>query len=135
MKIADAKYDSWLKIAVWHHPVTRMEMMNDEFLELLAQSNFQACLHGHVHEEIGGFYKYDDTRSLHIIGAGTFGAPTEQQRPGIPLQYNLLILDRNNGNLTVETRKKENPDGAFSADARWGDKNDPKPRYERNIEW
>ena len=71
----------------------------------------------------------DDARGLHIIGAGTFGAPAEGQKPGIPLQYNLLILDPETQTLTVETRKKDKPDGAWMADARWGDKNNPVPRY------
>jgi hypothetical protein len=31
--------------------------------------------------------------------------------------------------MTVNTRKKEKPDGAWSADARWGDKNNPSPSY------
>ena len=48
---------------------------------------------------------------------------------GIPLQYNLLTFDREQGEITVHTRKKEKPGGAWSADARWGDKNDPKPSY------
>ena len=30
---------------------------------------------------------------------------------------------------------KEKPDGAWSADARWGDKNAPKPRYEIEVKW
>ena len=51
------------------------------------------------------------------------------QVAGIPLQYNLLKLDWESRAITVETRKKEKPDGAWSADARWGDKNNPVPRY------
>jgi small GTP-binding protein len=128
-KLQDNKYEGWLKIAVFHHPVTGKEMMNDEFLQLLTVHGFQICMHGHIHEAQEGFYKYDSKRGLHIIGAGTFGAPTREQVPGIPLQYNLLTLDPETKQITVETRKKEKPDGAWSADARWGDKNDPKPRY------
>lgn len=135
-QLQDSKYDDWLKIAVWHHPVTGREMMNDEFLQLLAVHSFQICMHGHVHEAIEGFHKYDEKRGLHIVGAGTFGAPTREQVPGIPLQYNLLVLDPETRTITVETRKKEKPDGAWSADARWGDKNDPKPRYTIQLkEW
>jgi hypothetical protein len=114
---------------VWHHPVTGPGMMNAEFLQLLAIHGFQICMHGHIHEAIEGYHQYDPKRGLHIVGAGTFGAPTREQVPGIPLQYNLLILDPETRTLTVETRKKEKPDGAWSADARWGDKNNPVPRY------
>jgi len=47
-QLQDEKYDNWLKIAVWHHPVTGKEMMNDEFLELLSVHKFQICMHGHI---------------------------------------------------------------------------------------
>lgn len=125
----DDQYDDWLKIAVFHHPVTGRETMNDDFMQLLAVHGFQIVLHGHVHEAKEGFYKYDDKRGIHIIGAGTFGAPTREQTPGIPLQYNLLTLNPDTRTLTVETRKKEKPGGAWMADARWGDRNNPSPRY------
>jgi predicted MPP superfamily phosphohydrolase len=126
-RLQDGKYDDWLKIAVWHHPVTGKEMMNDEFLQLLSVHNFLICMHGHIHEAIECFHKYDDRRGIHIIGAGTFGAPSKEQVPGIPLQYNLLTFDPDKRTVTVNTRKKEKPDGAWSADARWGDKNRPDP--------
>lgn len=128
-QLDDSQYDDWLKIAVFHHPVTGREAMNDDFMQLLAVHGFEIVLHGHVHEAKEGFYKYDDKRGIHVIGAGTFGAPTREQTPGIPLQYNLLTLDPETRTLTVETRKKEKPDGAWMADARWGDKNNPSPRY------
>jgi hypothetical protein len=67
------------------------------------------------------------------IGAGTFGAFTKEQVTGIPLQYNLLTLDPQTGEMTVSTWKKERPNGAWSADARWGDKNDPKPWYSFTV--
>ncbi len=121
--------DNWLKIAVCHHPVTGKEMMNNEFLQLLTVKGFQICMHGHIHEAQEGFYKYDSDRGIHIIGAGTFGAPAKEQVAGIPLQYNLLMYDSEKQTITVETRKKEKPDGAWAADARWGNKKDPKPRY------
>jgi predicted MPP superfamily phosphohydrolase len=129
-KLQDSKYDSWLKIAVWHHPVTGSHMMEKiDFLEQLSIHRFQTVMHGHVHEAIEGYHKYDEKRGLHIIGAGTFGAPTNEQMPGIPFQYNLLTLDTEARSITVETRKKEKADGAWFADARWGDKNNPVPRY------
>jgi GTPase SAR1 family protein/predicted MPP superfamily phosphohydrolase len=134
-QLQGSQYDDWLKIAVWHHPVTGREMMDDEFLQLLAVHDFQICMHGHIHEAIEGYHKYDPKRGLHIIGAGTFGAPTREQVSGIPLQYNLLALDPETCEVTVETRKKEKPDGAWSADARGGDKNDPKPRYTFGVKW
>jgi predicted phosphodiesterase len=132
--LQDGTYDGWLKLAVWHHPVAGKEMINDEFMQLLEVHGFQVCLHGHIHEAIEGFHKYDDRRGIHIIGAGTFGAPARQQVTGIPLQYNLLTFDPQKGEITVQTRKKEKPNGAWSADTRWGDKNDPKPQYKFQVQ-
>jgi small GTP-binding protein len=132
-RLQDGKYDGWLKAAVWHHPITGKEMMNDEFMQLLAVHGFQICLHGHIHEAIQGFHHYDDRRGIRIIGAGTFGAPANEQVTGIPLQYNLLTFDPKSGEMMVNTRKKEKPEGAWSADARWGDKNDPKGWYHFSV--
>ena len=128
-RLQKGTYDGWLKIAVWHHPVTGPQMMNDDFMQLLAAHGFRICMHGHIHEAIDGFHKYDSRRGIYIIGAGTFGAPASEQVSGIPLQYNLLTLDPAKNEITVHTRKKEKPGGAWSADARWGDKNNPKPWY------
>ena len=133
-RLQDYMYDDWLKIAVWHHPVAGPDMMNDEFLQLLAVRGFKICIHGHIHRARQGFYTYDTERGLHIIGAGTFGAPAKDQVAGIPLQYNLLKLEEEAHVITVETRKKEMPNGAWSADARWGDKNNPVPRYTIELE-
>ena len=132
-RLQDGKYDGWLKIAVWHHPITGKEMMNDEFMQQLTVHGFQICVHGLVHEAGQWFYHYDDRRGIHIIGAGTFGAPADEQVTGIPLQYNLLTFDPKIGEITVNTRKKEKSDGAWSADARWGPKNYPKPRYRFKV--
>ena len=132
-QLLEENYDEWLKIAVWHHPITGQEAMNDDFLQQLAVNGFQICMHGHIHEASEGFHKYDNQRGLHIIGAGTFGAPTHEQVPGIPLQYNLLCIDPETQILTVETRKKEKVDGTWKADARWGDANNPQPRYNLQL--
>jgi len=132
-KIIEEKYDNWLKIAVFHHPVRGKESINDDFMQLLTVNGFQICLHGHIHEASNGYFKYDDPRGISIIGAGTFGASTVDQVFGIPLQYNLMTLDKKTGELIVQTRKKEKPDGAWSADARWGNKNKPQPWYSLQI--
>lgn len=127
------EYDNWLKIAVLHHPVTGRDMINDNFMELLTVHGFQICMHGHIHEAKEEFYNYDSKRGIHIIGAGTFGAPVKQQVTGIPLQYNILTIDKSVHTVKVSTRKKEKPDGTWTADARWGDKKDPKSWYVFNL--
>jgi GTPase SAR1 family protein/predicted MPP superfamily phosphohydrolase len=134
-RFQEKKYDGWLKVAVWHHPVAGKEMMDDSFMQLLSVHKFQVCLHGHIHRAREGFFRYDKQREIHIVGAGTFGAPAKDQTTGVPLQYNLLTFHPCTGMMTVNTRKKEDPDGAWSADARWGDdKNNPKPFYSFQIQ-
>lgn len=128
-QLLDENYDDWLKIAVWHHPVSGNESINTDFLQLLTVHGFNVCMHGHIHEAEESYYKYDEKRGIHIIGAGTFGAPIRQQKAGIPLQYNLLTFNPKTQKITVNTRKKEKPDGAWSADPRWGDKKSPVSFY------
>jgi hypothetical protein len=57
-------------------------------------------------------------RKLDRICAGTFGAPVREWVPGYPLQYNLLKIEDNQ--LTVYTRRREELNGAWKPDARWG---------------
>lgn len=130
-QINSGSYEEWLKIAIWHHPLGMM--VNEDHMELLAVAGFQVCLHGHIHEATERFYRYDSQRNIHLISAGSFGAPVKELPGGIPLQYNLLLLDRDNSQLTVNTRKKEKPDGAWSADSRWGSKSSPKPYYRKKL--
>jgi len=49
------------------------------------------------------------------------------------LQYNLLKLDGDT--LTIETRRREELNGAWKPDARWtqGTGKDPLPRYEIKL--
>ena len=129
-QLLNNKYDDWLKIAVMHHPVAGPDaMQNIDFLQQLAIHGFQICMHGHIHESIEEYHKYDDKRGINIIGAGTFGAPKIEQATGIPLQYNLLILNPKSQVITVKTRKKEKVNGAWMADPRWVDKNEPSSSY------
>lgn len=126
--------DDWLKIAIWHHPVSGQEMMDEAFLELLEAHGFHICMHGHIHEAIEVFHKYDERRGIYIVGAGAFGTPTkENPESSIPLQYNLLVYDPVRREVVVHTRRKEKPNGSWSADARWGDRHAPVPWYRIRI--
>ncbi len=129
-EMSDLGCDDWLKIAVFHHPVTGPEMMKKvDFLERLSVCGFQVLLHGHIHEAQHGFYHYDDKRQIHIVGSGTFGAATKEMVSGIPHQYNFLEFDPSKNRITVHTRKKVKPEGAWSADPLWGDRNNPVSYY------
>lgn len=68
-------------------------------------------------------------RRIDLVCAGTFGAPVREWVPGYPLQYQLLRFEGDS--LTVETRRREEREGAWKPDARWttGAGKDPVPRY------
>jgi len=132
---ADLELRAYRKIAVWHHPVhsTADDRIKDlGFLERLSVAGFEISLHGHIHKAELSQYCYDLSpagRRIDIVCAGTFGAPTHEWVPGYPLQYNLLRFQKQG--LIVETRRREQPNGAWKPDARWlkGPGADPAPRY------
>ncbi len=129
-------YDARVKIAVWHHPIAGRgedRIKDHGFLQQLAKAGFRLALHGHIHRAENALFRYDmtpDGRKIDIISAGTFGAPTHEWVPGFPLQYNLLRIDKQK--VSVETRRREEPNGAWQPDSRWGrgKGKDPMPRYE-----
>lgn len=124
-----------LRIAAFHHPIYSGEdarLRDLGFLQQLAVAGFRLILHGHVHRADATLYRYDRTvggRRLDIVTAGTFGAPVREWVPGYPLQYNLLVIRRDE--IVVETRCRREVNGAWEPDARWlqGAGKDPLPRY------
>ncbi|BAY24291.1 hypothetical protein NIES2100_40860 [Calothrix sp. NIES-2100] len=130
------EYRNCIKIAVWHHPLDSAweDRIKDQgFIEQLAVSGFRFFLHGHIHKAETSQYRYDLTangRKLDRICAGTFGAPVREWVPGYPLQYNLLKFAGDK--LTVNTRRREELNGAWKPDARWlmGAGQNPLPYYE-----
>ncbi len=124
-----------VRIAVFHHPLHSGgddRIRDNAFLQRLASQGFRLVLHGHVHRADSALYRYDqslDGRSLEIVTAGTFGAPTREWVPGYPLQYNVLAFEPDR--LRVETRCRREIHGAWEPDARWqtGPGSDPVPRY------
>jgi HEAT repeat protein/predicted MPP superfamily phosphohydrolase len=117
-------YRNCLKIAVWHHPLDSAysDRITDQgFLEQLAVNGFRFFLHGHIHKAETSLYRYDmstNGRKLDRICAGTFGARPDELNYGYPWQYNLLKIEDNQ--LTVYTRRREELNGAWKPDGRWG---------------
>jgi 3',5'-cyclic AMP phosphodiesterase CpdA/CheY-like chemotaxis protein len=112
-----------LKIAVWHHPVTGNDKIQDDaFLDRLRQKDFKLCLHGHVHENcadlIGCFHP---TRKLYISGAGSFDSTTSDRPEAIPRLYNMLEIQRDHNFIRVHTRCKMKKTGPWSGWAVWPD--------------
>ncbi|NJM73923.1 MAG: hypothetical protein HC862_29565 [Scytonema sp. RU_4_4] len=132
-------YKNCVKIAVWHHPLNSAfedRIKDTGFMERLAQAGFRFALHGHIHKAENSLYSYDVTtggRKLNIICAGTFGAPIREWFSGYPLQYNFLKLEGHK--LTVNTRRREELNGAWKPDARWlmGAGRNPLPYYQMEL--
>lgn len=135
----DSRYDDYLKIAVWHHPLNGPDpdrITEHGFLQRLAVAGFSLALHGHIHKASSELFQYDKVangRAIRIIGAGTFGAPVREWQSGYPLQYNLLVFSGQQ--LTVRTRRRQEVDGAWKADPMWeqGPGQDPKSSYEISL--
>jgi len=129
--------DNVFKIALWHHPVTGNEKIeNDAFLERLRQAGFNICLHGHVHEQRSDIIGYlHPTRKLHIIGAGTFNASAINRPESIPRLYNLIELPNDKNMIRVHTRCMMRSTGAWESWAVWPGKNklEKKAYYEINF--
>ncbi|MEE4357640.1 MAG: SUMF1/EgtB/PvdO family nonheme iron enzyme [Desulfococcaceae bacterium] len=129
-------YKDCLKFAVWHHPLHSPfddRITDHGFMQRLAVDGFRVCFHGHIHKSDAGLYLYDQERKIHIVGAGTFGAPVKEWTPGYPLQYNLLRIKEKR--MIVETRRRIEINGAWKPDAVWtqGGGKDPLLRYEIEL--
>ncbi|MDQ3814382.1 MAG: hypothetical protein M3347_10575, partial [Armatimonadota bacterium] len=110
-----------LRIAVWHHPVTGNEKIEDDaFLERLRQADFKICLHGHVHEDRTEVIGYlHPTRKIYVAGAGSFGAPVNARPGSIPRLYNVLEIQRDHSSIRVYTRSRRKDTGAWGPWAVW----------------
>ena len=135
VQLGPPEQDPRLRVALFHHPLQSDEdsrIRDTSFLQQLAVNGFVLVLHGHVHKSDAAVYRYDRSvggRTIQIITAGTFGAPTCEWRAGYPLQYNLLRVGGER--IIVETRCRREENGAWEPDARWlqGHGKDPLPRY------
>lgn len=110
-----------LRLAVWHHPITGNEKMQaDAFMSRLLQAGVRACLHGHVHEDRADLVNYlHSERRIHVVGAGSFGAPTHDRPESVPRLFNLLEVQRDLKRLRVHTRCLRKQGGAWEGWAVW----------------
>lgn len=125
-----------LKIACWHHPITGNEkIIQDDFMENIQKDDIKLCLHGHVHEERADLLGYlHPTRRIHVIGAGSFDAPSKNRPESIPRIYNLLEIRRDHSSIRVHTRCKLKKTGAWCAWAVWpGEKYSKRSYYDIQL--
>jgi hypothetical protein len=113
--------DSIFRIAVWHHPVTGNEkIQEDAFLSQLKTANVKIALHGHVHEDRADIVGYVDPKtSINIVGAGAFGAPMKARPESTPRLYNVIELSRSLTGVRVHTRCLRKDGGAWEGWAVW----------------
>lgn len=124
--------DDVSRLAVFHHPVTGNEKMQDDaFLEQFRRNDIRAVFHGHVHEERVAIEGHlSPFRHLHVVGAGSFGAPGSHRPESIPRLYNLITISRDLRHMRVDTRCLRKPTGAWEAFAVWpGEKPGEKRAY------
>ncbi|MFL5351748.1 metallophosphoesterase [Archangium sp.] len=110
-----------LRLAVWHHPITGNEKMQDDaFVARLLQKDVRVCLHGHVHEDRVDLVNHvHSERRLHVVGAGSFGAPTRERPESTPRLFNLLEVQRDLQRVRVHTRCLRKHGGVWEGWAVW----------------
>jgi small GTP-binding protein len=112
---------SVLRIAVWHHPVSGNDKIQDDaFLDRLRKAGFKLCVHGHVHELRADVIGYSHPRrKIYVAGAGAFGADARDRPEATPRLYNVLEIKRDHSEVKVHTRCMMKPDGAWEGWAVW----------------
>lgn len=109
-----------VRIVVWHHPLKGDAALPDTaFLQRLAVNGFVVGLHGHVHKPELDQFNYEHSaegRRIYLVGAGTLDA--QDVTRGYPYQYN--VVEIRDGVITVRSRGREERDGAWHADPRFG---------------
>ncbi|WNG58271.1 GTP-binding protein [Archangium gephyra] len=121
-----------LRLAVWHHPITGNEKIQaDAFMKRLLQADVRVCLHGHVHEDRADLVNHlHSERRIHVMGAGSFGAPTYERPESVPRLFNLLEVQRDLQRLRVHTRCLRKQGGAWEGWAVWpGEKPSERRTY------
>lgn len=118
-----------LRIAVWHHPITGNEkIQQDAFVERLRNAGVRLCLHGHVHENRADLLNYLHPRKMHVVGTGSFGAPWEHRVESTPRLYHLLELRDDRKAMRVHTRQLAKTGGAWEPFYHWPDPTDAGKR-------
>ncbi|MDC0745569.1 metallophosphoesterase family protein [Polyangium mundeleinium] len=128
---------SVLRLAVFHHPVTGNEKMADDaFLERLRRADVRAVLHGHVHEDRADLVGYlHPTRKLHVVGAGSFGAPADHRPASVPRLYNLITIPRDLGRMRVDTRSLRKDEGIWEPWSTWPGEKPGERRAHYEVRW
>ena len=121
-----------LRLAVWHHPITGNEKIQDDaFMGRLAQADIRVCLHGHVHEDRADLvHPLHPVRNIRVVGAGSFGAPMHDRPESVPRLFNLMEVQRDLRNIRVHTRCLRKQSGAWEGWAAWpGERSGEKRTY------
>lgn len=109
------------RLIVLHHPIAGEDQIRGAtFVEQLQKAHVKVCLHGHVHETRAELIGYVcGPTSLHVVGAGSFGASARARPESTPRLYNVLELRRGGETLRVHTRSLRKNGGAWEPWAVW----------------
>lgn len=106
------------------------------FMARRQQADVRVCLHGHIHEDQADLFNYPHPqRRVHVVGAGSFGAPTHDRPESVPRLFNLLEVQRDLKKVRVHTRALRKQGGAWEGGAVWpGEKpGDGRAYYEFDV--
>lgn len=106
-----SKYNSRVKIAVWHHGLYGAPYQSD-YLDPLSMQNlivnrFSIGLHGHQHapDFIAELGRFGPESNMLIIGTGTLCGPQETLPAGQMRNYNIVSLDIDNERVSLYPRE------------------------------
>jgi predicted MPP superfamily phosphohydrolase len=132
-----AKDKPLLRIAVWHHPVSGPEQMQDtDFLGHLQNSGVKIALHGDAHQVQRDLIGRGHDKGLYVVGSGSFGAQAASRPESTPRLYNVLEIARDSMSARVHTRCQPQPDGPWEGWHGWPDPEGGKGRVAYyDIKW
>lgn len=117
--ISQDKYDSWLKIAVWHHDIygghpSRANYMDERTVQFLIDKGFHIGLHGHLHKTKAFEMKLseDCKLSMILLGTGSLGASNKHIPIGESNQYSIIEISKSFERIRQHLRKSmDQPQG------------------------
>jgi predicted MPP superfamily phosphohydrolase len=112
-----------IRIGAWHHPIDYAgddRIRDGGFVEQLTQCGFCLAVHGHIHDVTTRELQHEhqaDGRRMHLLAAGTFGAPSKELPTGTPWEYNVLEID--NPRLKVIARQRKSLNASWRPYGAW----------------
>jgi hypothetical protein len=110
-RISKEKYESWTKVAVWHHGLhgvpTESDFMDERTMQFLIDKGFTIGLHGHQHKSdfFSVRFSADYSQKMLVFGCGTISAPKEDLPFGETRQYSIIEVFPDCSRVRFHVRK------------------------------